>query len=247
MKILNWEAILWNCLVEMKYIPDKSIDMILCDLPYGTTTCKWDTILPFDTLWEKYKRIIKDNGAIVLTASQPFTSSLVTSNVKMFKYCWYWEKERLTNIAQVKKRAGKTVEECVIFYKIQPVYNPQMIQYFGKKRTNKIKNWVMWVLTDSNKKKVKEYNDNGFRYPTQVLKIQRDTLKSNLHPTQKPVKLFEYFIKTYTNEWDIVLDNCAGSFTTAIACENTKRKWICIEKEQTYYDIGINRLNNLNH
>ena len=178
----------------------------------------------------------------MLTASQPFTSKLVTSNIKMFKYCWYWEKERLTNIAQVKKRAGKTVEECVIFYKKQPVYNPQMVKYVGKIRTNKVKNGVMGILTDNNTKKVKEYKDNGFRYPTQVLKIQRDTLKSNLHPTQKPVALFEYLIKTYTNEGDLVLDNCAGSFTTAIASENLKRNWICIEKEEKYCNIGRKRI-----
>ena len=178
----------------------------------------------------------------MLTASQPFTSKLVTSNIKMFKYCWYWEKERLTNIAQVKKRAGKTVEECVIFYKKQPVFNPQMVKYVGKIRTNKVKNGVMGILTDNNTKKVKEYKDNGFRYPTQVLKIQRDTLKSNLHPTQKPVALFEYLIKTYTNEGDLVLDNCAGSFTTAIASENLKRNWICIEKEEKYCNIGRKRI-----
>ena len=231
-----------DCLEVMPKIPDKSIDMILCDLPYGTTACKWDTIIPFEPLWEQYKRIIKDNGAIVLTASQPFASALVMSNIKMFKYCWYWEKERLTNIAQVKKRAGKTVEECVVFYKKQPVFNPQMIEYFGDKRTNKVKNGVMGKLIDNNTKKVKEYNDTGFRYPTQVLKIQRDILKSNLHPTQKPVVLFEYLIKTYTNEGDLVLDNCAGSGTTGLAAINTKRNFILIEKEEKYCKIAKERL-----
>jgi len=231
-----------DCLEVMKDIPDKSIDMILCDLPYGTTACKWDTIIPFEPLWEQYKRIIKDNGAIVLTASQPFTSALVMSNVKMFKYCWYWEKERLTNIAQVKKRAGKTIEECAVFYKNQPIYNPQMTVYIGKKRTNKVKNGVMGKLTDTNTKKVIEYIDTGFRYPTQVLKIQRDILKSNLHPTQKPVALFEYIIKTYSNEGDLVLDNCAGSGTTGIAARNLKRNFILIEKEQEYIDIINKRL-----
>ena len=234
-----------DCLEFMKEIPDKSIDMILADLPYGTTACKWDTIIPFEPLWEQYKRIIKDNGAIVLTASQPFTSALVMSNVKMFKYCWTWEKERLTNIAQVKKRAGKTVEECVVFYKNQPIYNPQMIKYVGKKRANKVKDGVMGKLTDSNTKKVKEYNDNGYRYPTQVLRIQRDILKSNLHPTQKPVALFEYLIKTYTNEGDLVLDNVAGSGTTAIACINTNRNYILIEKEPEYIDVINKRINDL--
>ena len=237
------ELIQGDCLEKMKDIPDKSIDMILCDLPYGTTACKWDTIIPFEPLWEQYERIIKDNGAIVLTASQPFTSALITSNLKMFKYCWYWEKERLTNISQVKRRAGKTVEECCVFYKKQPIYNPQMIKYDGKKRSNKVKNGVMGKLTDNNTKKVKEYVDTGFRYPTQVIRIQRDTLICNLHPTQKPVALFEYLIKTYTNEGDIVLDNVAGSGTTGVACKNLNRNYILIEKEPEYIDIINKRLN----
>jgi len=236
------ELIQGDCLEKMKDIPDKSIDMILCDLPYGTTACKWDTIIPFEPLWEQYKRIIKDNGAIVLTASQPFTSALVMSNVKIFKYCWYWKKERLTNIAQVKKRAGKTVEECCVFYKNQPKYNPQMEKYFGKKRTNKVKNGVMGKLTDNNTKKVKEYVDNGLRYPTQVLEIKRDTLVCNLHPTQKPVALFEYLIKTYTNENETVLDNCMGSGTTGVACKNLNRNFIGIELDPEYFKIAEKRI-----
>lgn len=240
------EILLGDCLELMKDIPNGSIDMILADLPYGTTACKWDTIIQFDALWKQYERIIKLNGAIVLTASQPFTSALITSNLKIFKYCWYWEKERLTNISQVKRRAGKTVEECCVFYKKQPIYNPQMIKYDGKKRSNKVKNGVMGKLTDNNTKKVKEYVDTGFRYPTQVIRIQRDTLICNLHPTQKPVALFEYLIKTYTNENDLVLDNTAGSGTTAIACLNTNRQFIVMEKEQKYYDIILKRVGDFN-
>jgi site-specific DNA-methyltransferase (adenine-specific) len=226
----------------MKKIPDGIVDMILTDPPYGTTACKWDTVIPFEPMWEQLKRVIKPNGAIVMTASQPFTSALVMSNVKMFKYCWYWEKERLTNIAQVKKRAGKTVEECVVFYKNQPLYKPQMSIYIGKKRTNKVKNGVMGKLTDSNTKKVKEYKDNGLRYPTQVLKIQRDTLKSNLHPTQKPVALMEYLIKTYTNESETVLDFTMGSGTTGVACNNLNRNFIGIELDLTYFEIAKQRI-----
>ncbi len=240
-KYLN-KIINGDCLKVMKDMPDNSIDMILCDLPYGTTACKWDTIIPFELLWEHYKRLIKDNGAIVLTASQPFTSKLVMSNLKDFKYCWYWEKERLTNIAQVKKRAGKTVEEVVIFYHKQPQYNPQMVKHNGVKRTNKVKNGIMGKLTDTNEKRVKEYIDTGYRYPTQVLKIQRDILKSNLHPTQKPVALFEYLIKTYTNENDLVLDNCLGSGTTAVACQNLNRNFIGIEISNEYCDVARERL-----
>jgi site-specific DNA-methyltransferase (adenine-specific) len=231
-----------DCLELMPHIATGSIDMILCDLPYGTTNCKWDTIIPFNKLWEQYERIIKHNGAIVLTASQPFTSALVMSNPNMFKYCWYWEKERLTNIAQVKKRAGKTVEDVIVFYKKQPTYNPQMVLYNGKPRTNKVKNGVMGKLTDTSMKKVIEYKDTGLRYPTQVLKIQRDTLTSNLHETQKPVTLFEYLIKTYTNENDLILDNCLGSGTTAVACKRTNRNFIGIEKDEKYFKIAEQRL-----
>ena len=234
-----------DCLEVMSEIDDKSIDMILCDLPYGTTACKWDTIIPFEPLWEQYKRIIKDNGAIVLTASQPFTSALVMSNVDIFKYCWYWEKEQPTNIFQLKRRAGKTVEEVCVFYSKQPIYNPQMVVYTGKKVTNKIGKAGIGKLMDSGGKKPIEYVDTGYRYPTQVLKMKRDRLKCNLHPTQKPVALFEYLIKTYTNEGDLVLDNCAGSGTTGIACINTKRNYILIEKEEKYCDIIKKRIKEL--
>ena len=228
----------------MQRIPDKSIDMILCDLPYGTTQCKWDVIIPFDKLWTQYNRIIKDNGAIILFGQEPFSSFLRLSNLKNYKYDWYWEKERLTNIAQVKKRAGKTVETVSAFYNKQCTYNPQMVEYHGKPRTNKVKNGKMGKLTDSGEKKVFEYNDNGLRYPTQVLKFQRDCLISNLHPTQKPIELCEYLIKTYTYENEIVLDNCIGSGTTAIACIDTNRKYIGFELDSTYYNIAQDRINN---
>jgi site-specific DNA-methyltransferase (adenine-specific) len=216
--------------------------MILADLPYNTTACKWDNMIPLEPLWEQYKRIIKDNGAIVLTASQPFTSKLIMSNPKMFRYCWYWEKERLTNVAQVKKRPGKIIEEIVVFYKNQPNYKPQMVKYYGPKRSNKVKNGKLGYLTDVNTNKVTEYNDTGWRYPTQVLKFKRDTLKSNLHPTQKPVALFEYLIKTYTNKGDLVLDNVSGSGTTGVACQNLGRNFILIEKELEYVEICEKRL-----
>jgi site-specific DNA-methyltransferase (adenine-specific) len=234
-----------DCLEVMKTFPDKSIDMILCDLPYGTTACSWDTIIPFEPLWEQYKRIIKDNGAIVLTASQPFTSALVMSNIKMFKYCWIWEKEQPTNPLQMKRRAGKTIEECIVFYKKQPTYNPQMTKFEGKKVTNKIGDSKIGKLVTSNSLIPIEYKDNGFRFPTQVLKIKRDIRKFPiLHPTQKPVALFEYLIKTYTSEGDLVLDNCAGSGTTGVAAKNLKRNFILIEKEEKYCKIAQERLDN---
>lgn len=226
----------------MKTMPDGSIDMILCDLPYGTTSCCWDTIIPFEPLWEQYKRIIKYNGAIVLFGTEPFSSKLRCSNLSMYKYDWYWEKERITNIAQVKKRAGKTVETISVFYKKQPTYNPQMSTYNGKKRTNKVKNGKLGKLIDNAEKKVVEYQDNGLRYPTQILKFNRDCLKSNLHPTQKPVALCEYLIKTYTKEGGLVLDNCMGSGTTGVAAINTNRDFIGIELEEKYFNIAKNRI-----
>ena len=238
----TYKLIQGDCLVEMKNIPDKSIDMILCDLPYGTTACKWDTVIPFVSLWEQYERIIKDNGAIVLFGQEPFTSFLRISNIEEWKYDWYWEKERLTNITQVKKRAGKTVETISVFYKKQCLYNPQKLIHTGAVRTNKVKNGKMGKLTDSAEKKVFEYTDTGFRYPTQVLKFQRDCLKSNLHPTQKPIALIEYLIKTYTNESDMVLDNCMGSGTTGVACKNLNRNFIGIELDEEYFKIAEARI-----
>ncbi len=226
----------------MSNIQDKSIDMILCDLPYGTTSCVWDSIIPFNILWDAYNRIIKDNGAICLFGQEPFASQLRLSNLKMYKYDWYWEKERLTNISQVKRRAGKTIETISVFYKKQPTYNPQMTIYTGKPRVNKVKNGKMGYLIDSQEKTIKEYVDTGLRYPTQLIKFQRDCLKSNLHPTQKPVALLEYLIKTFTNAGDIVLDNCMGSGSTGIACINTNRNFIGMELDNTYFNIAKDRM-----
>ncbi len=235
---------LWNgnCLELMKDIPDKSIDMILCDLPYGTTKCSWDVIIPFEPLWNEYKRVIKDNGAIVLFGQEPFSSLLRMSNLDWYKYDWYWEKERLTNISQVKRRAGKTVETISVFYKKQPTYNPQMTIYTGKPRTNKVRNGKLGKLTDEQEKKVFEYHDTGKRYPTQILKFQRDCLTCNLHPTQKPLALCEYLVKTYTNDGDIVLDNCMGSGTTGVACKNLHRGFIGIELKEEYFNIAKERI-----
>ena len=231
-----------DCLELMKEIPDKSIDMILCDLPYGTTACKWDSVIPFEPLWEQYNRIIKDNGAIALFGQEPFSSFLRLSNVDNYKYDIYWEKERLTNINQVKKRVGKTIETISVFYKKQCTYNPQMVKYDGKPRTNKVKNGKMGTLTDQQKKKVFEYNDTGWRYPTQVWKFQRDCLTSNLHPTQKPIALLGELIKTFTNEGETVLDNCMGSGSTGVACINENRNFIGYELNEEYFNIAQNRL-----
>ena len=231
-----------DCLEGMKDIPSKSIDCIICDLPYGSTSCSWDVIIPFDKLWEQYERIIKDNGAILLFGQEPFSSFVRLSNLKDYKYDIYWQKERLTNIQQVKRRVGKDVETISVFYKKQCTYNPQMLSYDGTPRTNKIKDGKLGKLTDNNMKRPKEYVDTGKRYPTQVWKFQRDILTSNLHPTQKPLKLVEELVKTFTNEGDVVLDNCMGSGTTAIACLNTGRKFIGFELNEDYYMIANERI-----
>lgn len=233
-----------DCLEAMKDLEDKSIDLIICDLPYGTTKCSWDVIIPFEQLWEQYNRIIKDNGAIVLFGQEPFSSLLRVSNLKNYKYDIYWEKERLTNINQVKKRVGKTVETISIFYKKQCTYNPQMVVHEGKKVTNKVKNGKLGSLTDQQEKKVIEYKDNGLRYPTQVWKYQRDCLKINLHPTQKPLELIKNLVKTFSNENDLVLDNCMGSGTTGVACRDLNRNFIGIEINEEYFKIAEDRINN---
>lgn len=236
-----------DCLERMKEIPDGSVDMVLTDPPYGTTKCAWDSAIPFEPMWEQLKRVTKHNGAIVMTAIQPFTSALIMSNPKMFKYCWIWEKERLVKVSQVKRRAGKTVEDVCVFYSSQCTYNPQMIKYDGPKRGNKVKNGKIGLLVNSGgENKVKEYVDNGTRYPTQVLRFSRDILTCNLHHTQKPVALMEYLIKTYTNEGENVLDFTMGSGTTGVAAKNLNRSFIGIELDETYFRIAKERIENTN-
>ena len=314
-----------DCLELMKQIEDKSVDMILCDLPYGTTACKWDTIIPFEPLWEQYKRIIKDNGTIVLTASQPFTSALVMSNVKMFKYEWVWIKNKVTKFLSVKTQPLQKTESILVFYndtsvgindvnkfielrnyfasilkdngltkkriikdigqsadhcfrfnssqwmlpteetygKIKSKYNLQLRSYaeleaeleaefkknsigirynpqgIKKFETKKINNGKKKKEGDVYNFECDKYEQEFTNYPTNVLEFNTDI---GLHPTQKPVALFEYLIKTYTNEGDLVLDNCIGSGTTAIACVNTKRNFIGIELSAEYCEIANKRL-----
>jgi site-specific DNA-methyltransferase (adenine-specific) len=237
-----------DCLEVMKQIPDKSIDMILCDLPYGTTACKWDTIIPFEPLWEQYKRIIKDNGAIVLTASQPFTSVLVMSNPDMFRHSWVWNKKKGGNFAQSNFQPLKIHEDILVFSRGKNKYFPQKIdaQIPSKRHLGKLgENTELRKKAGLNMKvKYSDTYEADKLMPISILEISKDNYKLNsLHPTQKPVKLFEYLIKTYTNEGDLVLDNCAGSFTTAIAAENTKRNWICMEQLEEYCEIGKKRIN----
>ena len=227
-----------DCLEVMPSIPGKSIDMILCDLPYGTTACKWDTAIPFEPLWEQYKRIIKDNGAIVLTASQPFTSALVMSNLKMFKYELIWDKLQGKQPMLAHKRIMKSFENILVFYKSQPIFNPQMRE--GNKYKDKRLGSNYSIHRGRTKPREMDYSG---RFPLGVLAFPF-TNTPNQHPTQKPVALFEYLIKTYTNENDLVLDNCAGSGTTGVACKNLNRRFILIEKEEKYCNDSRDRIDN---
>jgi site-specific DNA-methyltransferase (adenine-specific) len=233
---------LGNCLEIMKGISDNSIDMILADLPYGTTACKWDTIIPFDKLWEQYERIIKQNGAIVLTASQPFTSALVMSNPKMFKYELIWQKTRPSNVFNAKKQFMKWHENICIFYKNLPTYNPQTTIGKAYKKKHYIQDRSNGTLGKTGEKDGHISENNGIMQPKTVIEISNPNHNS-LHPTQKPVELMEYLIKTFSNEEDIVLDNTMGSGTTCVACKQTNRIYIGIEQEEKYFKIAEQRLN----
>ena len=228
-----------DCLEKMKYIPDKSIDMILCDLPYGTTACKWDVVIPFEPLWEQYKRIIKPNGAIVLFGSQPFTSALIMSNVKMFKYCWVWEKSRSSTPMLAKKQPMRFHEDVCVFYKNQPTYKPIMIKG-SKNHASKSGKAVIKIHGD--RESVFRANTSDMKYPRSVQFFKSTDSTRNLHPTEKPLALLEYLIKIYTLEGETVLDNCIGSGSTAIACLNTNRNFIGIEKDDKYFEIAKKRI-----
>lgn len=229
-----------DCLEVMKDIPDKSIDAIITDPPYGTTACKWDSVIPFDPMWKQLNRIIKPNGAIVLFGSEPFSSALRMSNIKNYKYDLYWKKEKPTNFFQLKRRFGKVTENIMVFYHKQPTYNPQKYKVDYRVK-NSPKGKHNSEITGKNKE-VLPYKDDGTRYPIDILEFRRVILGKQIHPTQKPVALIEYLIRTYTNKNETVLDFTAGSFTTAIACLNTNRNFIGIEKEKKYVDIANNRI-----
>lgn len=237
-----------ECFAVMQDLPDKSVDLVLCDLPYGTTGNKWDSILPLELLWKEYERLLKPSGCAVLTASMPFTAKIVASNYEAFRYAWIWEKSKASNFLDAKHRPLKAHEDILVFsFHSKPVYNPQMIAgdpYSGAGRRKSPKVWggVMDVAD------ITKQNDNaGTRYPrsVQYFKTAESEGKGvSWHPTQKPVALFEYLIRTHSNEGDVVLDNTAGSGTTAIAAENTGRKWICIEKDSEYASKAIERIRN---
>lgn len=240
-----------DCIEGMKEkIPDSSVDMILTDLPYGTTACKWDTVIPFEPLWEQYERVIKDNGAIVLTASQPFTSALVMSKPDLFKYEWTWVKNRPTNFAHAKNKPMKKHENVLVFSKGTTVHIGQSrnrMNYFpqGLQDTNDQKEYKKRKneKTDtffSDRKSHKKFKREKTGYPHTILEFKTDQL--GLHPTSKPVKLFEYLIKTYTNEGGTVLDSCMGSGTTAVAAMRTNRNYIGFETESEYIQVSQKRI-----
>lgn len=224
-----------DCLEVMKEIPDSSVDMILCDLPYGTTQNKWDAVIPFDSLWSEYLRICK--GAIVLTAAQPFTSALVTSNLAQFKYQWVWEKSRPTGHLDCNRKPLRLHEDICVFYTKQPTYNPQGLIPCNKIRKARSTNGTNYGAAQ--KDSVSKFEN----YPTSVLVCPSEDNR-NAHPTQKPVALMEYMIRTYTNEGDTVLDNCMGSGTTGVACKNLNRKFIGIELDETYFNTAKERIEN---
>ena len=290
------EVLLGDCLELMKDIPDGSIDMVLCDLPYGTTQCKWDTVIPLDKLWKEYNRVCKKNAAIILTAAQPFTSNLVMSNPKYFKYNWIWEKSKATGYLNAKKMPMRAHEDICVFYRKPPIYNPQMVQgkpynkgtahrptdVYGsqglKEKTKKRKELkkilskenslelirqemdkmgLEWTIIDKTQDMVDKIidavkplkttvkNDTGLRYPRTVQYFktaESEGKKSIIHPTQKPLALFEYLVKTYSNEGDLILDNCIGGGTTAVACINTNRNYIGMELDEGYYEKCLERI-----
>ena len=228
-----------DCLELMKELPDASVDMILCDLPYGTTACKWDSVIPFEPLWEQYKRIAKPNAAIVLFGAEPFSSHLRLSNLKLFKYDIIWDKVKGTGFLNAKRQVMRNHEIISVFYKRQCTYNPQKTTGHNLKKSSRGKHLHTDVYGQMNNDCVYESTE---RYPRSIQVFSPDTQNSPLHPTQKPVALCEWLIRTYTNGGDLVLDNCMGSGTTGVACINTERRFIGIEQDDEYFNVATERM-----
>lgn len=241
----NCLLLLGDCLERMKEIPDDSVDMVLCDLPYGTTACKWDTVIPLEPLWEQYRRVAKRNAAIVLTASQPFTTTLIASNMREFKYCWVWDKvNRYTGALNANRMPLKRHEDIAVFYRSLPTYNKQWRD--GKPYS--VKRTGSHGAAFGDTPVVRTGVNDGKHNPCTILPIKADNkLEHGLHPTQKPVALMEYLIRTYTNEGEVVLDNCMGSGTTGVACVNTSRKFIGIERDPEYFRVASERISSANN
>lgn len=226
-----------DCLEKMKDIPDGSVDMVMCDLPYGTTACKWDSVIPFAPLWAQYKRVCKPNAAIVLTASQPFTSLLVASNTANFRHAWVWNKAKAANFPQVKRHPLKVHEDVLVFGQPQTTYRPQMVKGALRQKGGYTVAREAAVSAGAPAKVNDEY------YPKSILDFSiAGNHDAKMHPTQKPVALMEYLIRTYTNPGDTVLDNTMGSGTTGVACVNTGRSFIGIERDEAYFAIAKKRI-----
>lgn len=236
------KTILGDCLEVLPTIEDNSVDMLLADLPYGTTACKWDSVIPLDKLWKQYNRVCKKNAAMVFTSMQPFTTILAASNIDNLRYEWIWEKPQGTNPMNVKIMPLKSHENILVFYREKPTYNPQM--WYSTPYSGFSSDTAKIGEVYGNAESKHRDNPQGSRYPKTVIKHKQE---KGYHPTQKPVGLMEYLIKTYTNEWDVVLDNTMGSGTTGVACVHTNREFIGIEKEEKYFKVAEKRLGtNLN-
>ena len=245
MELLNGD-----CLEVMKSIPDKSVDMVLCDLPYGTTACKWDNVIPFEPMWECYNRIIKDNGAILLFSAQPFTTDLICSNRKNFRYEIIWQKTQASGFLNVKKMPLRAHENILVFYKKLPTYNPIKTSV-NRKNIGRVRKPNLLRSQQYGKESMMKtiYVETGLRYPTDVIKFSNwngslfgKNVSHVKHPTAKPVDLLEYLIKTYSNPGDTILDNCMGSGSTGVACVNTNRDFIGIELDDNYFSIAKDRI-----
>ncbi len=235
-----------DCHKGVQEVEDKSVQMILIDPPYGTTPYEWDNILDFKFLWEQYKRILKDNGVVIIFGQEPFSSFVRLSNLEWYKYDWYWQKERLTNVMQVEKRPGKVIETISVFYNNRCKYFPQKTKHNGRLVSNKIKDGGFSVSITGHGSQVKpiEYNDDGTRYPIQLLNFNRDNMRGLLHPTQKPMELIKYLIETYTEKNDLVVDHCMGSGTTGVACKELERRFKGWENDITMFEIAKKRIEN---
>lgn len=233
-----------DCLCGMNNIPDNSINCILTDPPYSTTRCSWECEVDLDALWKEWKRILKPNGVVIIFGSEPFSSKVRLSNLEWYKYDLYWVKEKPVNFFQLKRRYGKTTENIMVFYKERPTYNPQMVKHEGKLVTNSTKKSHTSITTGISKSTIKPYEDTGWRYPTDILRFNREKLGSTIHETQKPLELAKHLIKSFTNEGDTVLDCFSGSGTFSLASSILNRNYIAFEKDIDIYNRSLTRFEN---